>query len=67
MAEENEQSIGEEVELTHTRFVIMAAVAWLSNKLKKVTQTDIADRSKTDRMMASQNLAEPQKERKSNK
>ncbi len=45
-----------EVELTHTQFVIMAALAWLSNKMKKVTQTDIAERSKTDRMMVSKIL-----------
>jgi len=42
-----------ELELTHTQFVILAALGWLSKEKPEVTQTDIANHSKTDRMMVS--------------
>lgn len=42
-----------EVELTHTQFVILAALGWLANEQEEVTQIDIAHHSKTDRMMVS--------------
>ena len=39
--------------LTHTQFVIMAALAWLTNKAEHVTQSDLANHSNVDRMMVS--------------
>lgn len=42
--------------ITHTQFVLMSVLAWLSKDRERVTQADIADHSKTDRMMASKVL-----------
>ena len=42
--------------LTHTQFVLMAALAWLSKKNNNVTQIDIANQSNSDRMMVSKVL-----------
>jgi len=42
--------------LTHTQFVLLAALGWLSKKNNVVTQVDIAHQSKTDRMMVSKVL-----------
>ena len=50
-----------EVNLTHTQFVILAALAWLSKKSESVTQKEIADYSSTDRMMVSKILRTLQK------
>lgn len=44
------------IDITHTQFVLLASLAWLLNKNKMVTQTAIADHSKTDRMMVSKVL-----------
>ncbi|PID29776.1 MAG: MarR family transcriptional regulator [Candidatus Cloacimonadota bacterium] len=46
----------DEVGLTHTQFVILIALAWLSRNAENVTQKEIADHSKTDRMMVSKIL-----------
>lgn len=46
----------DEVGLTHTQFVILIALAWLSRTSENVTQKEIADHSKTDRMMVSKIL-----------
>jgi len=46
----------DEVNLTHTQFVILIALAWLSGSSENVTQKEIADHSKTDRMMVSKIL-----------
>ncbi len=46
----------DEVGLTHTQFVILIALAWLSRNTENVTQKEIADHSKTDRMMVSKIL-----------
>lgn len=46
----------EQVELTHTQFVILIALAWLLKTSKDVTQKDIADHSKADNMMVSKIL-----------
>jgi len=51
----------QEVGLTHTQFVIMMALAWLLRSSKQVTQKEIADHSKTDRMMVSKILRTLQK------
>lgn len=51
----------EKVDLTHTQFVILMALAWLSRDNKNVTQKEIADHSKTDRMMVSKILRTLQK------
>lgn len=51
----------DEVGLTHTQFVILIALAWLSCSSKNVTQKEIADHSKTDRMMVSKILRTLQK------
>lgn len=42
--------------LTHTQFVLLASLAWLSKKQDVVTQVDIAQQSNTDRMMVSKVL-----------
>ena len=51
----------DEVKLTHTQFVILMALAWLQRSSKNVTQKEIADYSKTDRMMVSKILRTLQK------
>ena len=42
--------------LTHTQFVLMSSLAWLSRENDSVTQVDIANLSNTDRMMVSKVL-----------
>lgn len=42
--------------LTHTQFVILASLGWLSKKQKGISQKDIANDSNTDRMMVSKIL-----------
>jgi len=42
--------------LTHTQFILLAALGWLSKKKNAVTQVDIANQSNTDRMMTSKVL-----------
>lgn len=44
------------IDLTHTQFVLLAALGWLEKNHELVTQTEIADHSKTDRMMVSKVL-----------
>lgn len=44
------------LDITHTQFVLLATLAWLSKGQKSVTQIDIANHSKTDRMMVSKVL-----------
>ena len=51
----------DECGLTHTQFVILAALGWLLQAGKEVTQTDIAGHSNTDRMMVSKILRKLQK------
>ncbi len=51
----------DEVGLTHTQFVIMAALGWLLKKSTSVTQKEIAGFSNTDRMMVSKILRKLQK------
>jgi DNA-binding MarR family transcriptional regulator len=45
-----------ELNITHTQFVIMAALAWLSKSEESITQKEIANHSNTDRMMVSKIL-----------
>ncbi len=54
-------SVLSEVGLTHTQFVILASLVWLLKKSNNVTQKDIAEFSKTDRMMVSKILRTLQK------
>jgi DNA-binding MarR family transcriptional regulator len=42
--------------ITHTQFVLLASLAWLSKTKASVTQVDIAKHSNTDRMMVSKVL-----------
>lgn len=42
--------------LTQTQFVLLTALAWLSKKNNAVTQVDIANQGKSDRMMVSKVL-----------
>lgn len=42
--------------ITHTQFVLMSVLAWLSKNNNTVTQVDIAQHSQTDRMMVSKVL-----------
>ncbi len=44
------------LDLTHTQFVMLAALAWLSKESDAVTQVDIANQSNSDRMMVSKVL-----------
>lgn len=44
------------LDLTHTQFALLAALAWLSKKNENVTQIDIANQSNADRMMVSKVL-----------
>lgn len=44
------------IDLTHTQFVLLASLAWLSKSQNIVTQIEIASHSKTDRMMVSKVL-----------
>lgn len=42
--------------LTHTQFVLLSSLAWLSKENNPVTQVDIANLSNADRMMVSKVL-----------
>jgi DNA-binding MarR family transcriptional regulator len=44
------------LDLTHTQFVLLAALGWLSRESNAVTQVDIANQSNADRMMVSKVL-----------
>ncbi len=44
------------LDLTHTQFVLLAALGWLSRENNSVTQIDIANQSNADRMMVSKVL-----------
>lgn len=44
------------LDLTHTQFVLLAALGWLSRENNAVTQVDIANQSNADRMMVSKVL-----------
>jgi len=46
----------DKLDLTHTQFVLLTTLAWLSKTSDSVTQVDIANHSKTDRMMVSKVL-----------
>lgn len=46
----------DEIDLTHTQFVLLASLAWLSKSQPIVTQIDIAKQSNSDRMMVSKVL-----------
>lgn len=45
-----------DINLTHTQFVILAALGWLLKSSDNVTQKEIANHSNTDRMMVSKIL-----------
>lgn len=44
------------LDLTHTQFVLLCALAWLSRESDQVTQVDIATQSNADTMMVSKVL-----------
>ena len=44
------------LDLTHTQFALLCALAWLSRESDKVTQVDIANQSNADTMMVSKVL-----------
>ena len=46
----------DQLNLTHTQFVLLSSLAWLSKERDFVTQVDIANLSNTDRMMVSKVL-----------
>lgn len=50
-----------DINLTHTQFVILAALGWLLKSSDSVTQKEIANHSNTDRMMVSKILRTLQK------
>jgi DNA-binding MarR family transcriptional regulator len=49
------------LDLTHVQFVLLAALYWLSMSNKSVTQIDIADHAKVDKMVTSNVLRTLQK------
>jgi DNA-binding MarR family transcriptional regulator len=51
----------DKIGITHTQFVLLAALGWLAKEKETVTQIDIANHSKTDRMMVSKVLRTCQK------
>lgn len=44
------------LDLTHTQFVLLTSIAWLTNKSENVTQVEIANLNNFDRMMVSKVL-----------
>jgi len=44
------------LDLTHTQFILLTSIAWLTNKSDNVTQVDIANLNNFDRMMVSKVL-----------
>lgn len=44
------------LDLTHTQFALLCALAWLSRESNQVTQIDIANQGNADRMMVSKVL-----------
>ncbi len=44
------------LDLTHTQFILLTSIAWLTNKNDCVTQVEIANRNNFDRMMVSKVL-----------
>ena len=44
------------LDLTHTQFALLCALAWLSRESDKVTQVEIANQGNVDRMMVSKVL-----------
>jgi len=44
------------LDLTHTQFALLCALAWLSRESDNVTQVDIANQGNADRMMVSKVL-----------
>ncbi|MDR0227567.1 MAG: MarR family transcriptional regulator [Flavobacteriaceae bacterium] len=46
----------DKLDITHTQFVLLAALGWLSKDKNEVSQIDIANHSNTDKMMVSKVL-----------
>lgn len=44
------------LDLTHTQFILLASIAWLTNKHESITQVEIAKHNNFDRMMVSKVL-----------
>ncbi len=44
------------LDLTHTQFILLTSIAWLTNKNENVTQVEIANLNNFDRMMVSKVL-----------
>lgn len=42
--------------LTHTQFILLTSIAWLTNKSENITQVEIANLNNFDRMMVSKVL-----------
>ncbi|MCB0556044.1 MAG: MarR family transcriptional regulator [Phaeodactylibacter sp.] len=45
-----------ELKLTHTQFVLLAALGWLRQKSEAVTQKEVAEHARVDKMMVSKVL-----------
>ncbi|MEM9671052.1 MAG: MarR family winged helix-turn-helix transcriptional regulator [Cyclobacteriaceae bacterium] len=43
----------DKIGLTHTQFVLLAALQWLSQELSEVNQIDVANHAQVDKMMTS--------------
>ena len=50
------KSVLDPLNLTHTQFVLLASIAWLTNKKNDITQVEIANLNNYDRMMVSKVL-----------
>lgn len=46
----------DKLDITHTQFVLLATLGWLLKSGQSVSQADVANHSKTDRMMVSKVL-----------
>lgn len=44
------------LDLTHTQFILLTSIAWLTNKSENITQVEIANLNNFDRMMVSKVL-----------
>jgi DNA-binding MarR family transcriptional regulator len=47
----------ENLDLTHTQFVVLAVIGWLNMNQSEVTQMDVARKAQIDRMMTSKVIA----------
>lgn len=54
--ERKQKKVLDPLDLTHTQFILLASIAWLSNAKENITQVEIANFNNFDRMMVSKVL-----------